>query len=209
MTDPIYNVVNTTRSLVNNLENRLSQLEIMQDRINQLENRLDLVDKKTDFVNINSLQINDGGSINIGSSSDIKNTKCITMKFKAGETNNKIGLVVAIKTSDEGDEAVVHSDLSESEDGTRKIIGVTAEEMVEGKDVTVCIGGIFEAIVADEEKINIGDILQPSESGYVRHGDESGGGSGNGSIGNALSSGEGNADGTVKVYGIFKIQEAY
>jgi len=117
------------------------------------------------ITNVNTLQINDGGCISLGSTTSVNQSKCIAIEFISNVNNSLSGLIVQVVEVDGAARVEpITNNLGSGDNPGRKILDVTTEPIILGEPVKVCIGCIFAVVVEDGQTINIGDIIQPTVS---------------------------------------------
>ena len=93
-------------------------------------------------------------------------------------------------------------------DDSAPVIGVTMSATTgAGQTISVCVGGQFRACVASGATVAIGNTVEVTD--IVGQNGKIWAGSGQGVVGVALTSGTGNAGGTVFVRGIFVKNEVF
>jgi hypothetical protein len=142
----------------------------------------------------------DNTTLQLGNTSDTNAAKCVSMLFVAANAIGVGRLVKVVASGLNEPRVTVVTALDEDNVG---IIGVTMSyTTAPGQDIRVCIGGIFTACISNTRTINIGDLIEktddPTQDGRVWAVAP-----GVGSVGVALSSGTGDAAGSVFVRGIF------
>jgi hypothetical protein len=142
------------------------------------------------------IQVNDGGSIALGNSSNITNGKCITTTLLSSEAILENQLVKIINVGGIAKVAIVEI----TDDRNVSIIGsAVSATTATDQNIDVCIGGIFKCIVENGLTITTGDDIGMSfvNNGRVNNIDNSI------SFGVALTSGTGDVGGTVTISVIF------
>jgi hypothetical protein len=123
------------------------------------------------------------------------------------QANGIIGSGRVVKIVNAGGQARVDVILPLDPDSTG-VVGVTMGiAQGAGATIPVCIGGIFNACVANGATVNVGDTLEKTD--LVGQGGKVWSGAGQGTIGVALTGGLGDAGGSVFVRGIFVKNEVF
>ena len=150
------------------------------------------------------MTLNDDNTIQLGNTSAPDVAKCVSMLFVA---NAAIGIGRIVKVVEVGGLARIDVVLPLDPDATG-VIGVTmSETTAAGQDISVCIGGVFNACVANGATVTVGDTIEKTD--IIGQGGKVWSGAGQGTVGVALTGGTGNIAGTVFVRGIFVKNEVF
>jgi hypothetical protein len=141
----------------------------------------------------------DNTTIQLGSTSDVNSMKCVSMLFVA---NAAIGSGRVVKIVNVGGQARVEV-VTAGDPDSEGVIGITMSSTTAAvQDISVCIGGVFNACVSLGATINVGDHIEktdtPGQDGKLWSAV-----AGIGTIGVALTGGTGDAAGSVFVKGLF------
>lgn len=149
--------------------------------------------------------LRDNGTLSLGD--DSNETKITTSKIIIPMLSNEAlgaNLVLKIVESVGGEARVTV--VSSSDDSDTPMIGTSINSTTAAEEIVhVCVGGVFTAVVENGETINIGGAVHYSSSDDGRVVQVTG----DGTIGVALTSGTGDAAGTVTIRGLFTKNEIF
>jgi hypothetical protein len=161
----------------------------------------------SNFNVLTGLTVADGKNLQLGRSSNIGNTNCVTMLFNASTAIEKGRCV---KIVDNGGLAQIRKFGGADADGIG-LIGVTGQAGAINTDISVCIVGVFEASVQAGLTVSIGEHIEKSDNEDFRNAGRVVGlaAASIGTFGVALTTVTGNTAGTVYVKGIYIKNETF
>lgn len=148
--------------------------------------------------------LEDGRTMQLGSTSDVTATKCTSILLEANATINPFHLVTIVNgPANVG--RLEHVPSSPLEDDAI-VVGASMTGGIAGDDIVVCIGGIATLSVQTNVVITAGQALEKSdnEAGRIISSNQS-----PGTFGIALTGGTGVADGSVTVRALFVRNELF